>query len=50
MEIFFRSLKTEQVYLTCYASYHEAKTDLFDYIRFYSKKSIELKELGRWGS
>lgn len=34
MESFFRSLKAERVYLTRYASYHEAKTDLFDYIRF----------------
>ncbi len=35
MESFFRSLKAERVYLTRYASYQEAKTDLFDYIRFY---------------
>ena len=34
MESFFRSLKAERVYLTRYASYQEAKTDLFDYIRF----------------
>lgn len=26
MESFFRSLKAERVYLTRYASYHEAKT------------------------
>lgn len=36
MESFFRSLKAERVYLTPYASYQEAKTDLFDYIRFYN--------------
>ncbi|KFB21571.1 transposase [Pseudomonas aeruginosa PGPR2] len=36
MESFFRSLKAERVYLTRYASYQEAKTDLFDYIRFYN--------------
>ena len=36
MESFFRSLKAERVYLTRYASYHEANTDLFDYIRFYN--------------
>lgn len=35
MESFFRSLKAERVYLTRYASYQEAKTDLFDYIRLY---------------
>ncbi|WJH58402.1 hypothetical protein FE254_20570 [Ectopseudomonas guguanensis] len=34
MGSFFRSLKAERVYLTRYASYQEAKTDLFDYIRF----------------
>ncbi|QEY71704.1 transposase [Pseudomonas denitrificans (nom. rej.)] len=38
MESFFRSLKAERVYLTRYASYHEAKTDLFDYIRFYNNR------------
>ncbi|EAA3799205.1 hypothetical protein DOQ73_23405, partial [Salmonella enterica subsp. enterica] len=38
MESFFRSLKTERVHLTCYASYQEAKTDLFDYIRFYNHR------------
>lgn len=31
MGSFFRSLKAERVDLTRYASYHEAKTDLFDY-------------------
>lgn len=36
MESFFRSLKAERVYLTRYASYQKAKTDLFDYIRFYN--------------
>ncbi|MDH0701302.1 IS3 family transposase [Pseudomonas toyotomiensis] len=36
MESFFRSLKAEQVYLTRYASYQEAKTGPFDYIRFYN--------------
>lgn len=34
MGSFFRSLEAERVYLTGYASYQEAKTDLFDYIRF----------------
>lgn len=34
MESFFRLLKAERVYLTRYVSYHEAKTNLFDYIRF----------------
>lgn len=39
MESFFRSLKAEQrVYLTRYASYHEEKTDLFDYFRFYNHR------------
>ncbi|WP_437437000.1 integrase core domain-containing protein [Pseudomonas aeruginosa] len=38
MESFFRSLKAERVYLTRYASYQEAKTDLFDYIRFYNHR------------
>ncbi|HGO9799670.1 integrase core domain-containing protein [Pseudomonas aeruginosa] len=38
MESFFRSLKAEQVYLAPYASYHEAKIDLFDYIRFYNHR------------
>ncbi|GEM_PF-719669 len=38
MESFFRSLKADGVYLTRYASYQEAKTDLFDYIRFYNHR------------
>ncbi|WP_335721736.1 IS3 family transposase [Pseudomonas sp. TCU-HL1] len=38
MESFFRSLKAERVYLMRYASYQEAKTDLFDYIRFYNHR------------
>lgn len=38
MESFFRSLKAEWVYLTRYACYHEAKTGLFDYIRFYNHR------------
>ena len=38
MESFFRSLKAERVYLTRYASYQEAKSDLFDYIRFYNHR------------
>lgn len=38
MESFFRLLKAERVYLTRYASYQEAKTDLFDYIRFYNHR------------
>ena len=38
MESFFRSLKAERVYLTRYASYQEAKNDLFDYIRFYNHR------------
>ncbi|BBT18905.1 hypothetical protein WP8S17C03_49540 [Metapseudomonas otitidis] len=38
MDSFFRSLKAERVYLKCYASYQEAKTDLFDYIRFYNHR------------
>lgn len=38
MESFFRSLKAERVYLTRYASYHDAKNDLFDYIRFYNHR------------
>ncbi|MBN0502706.1 DDE-type integrase/transposase/recombinase, partial [Pseudomonas aeruginosa] len=38
MESFFRSLKAERVYLTRYASYQEAKTDLFDYISFYNHR------------
>ncbi|EPO6699667.1 TPA: IS3 family transposase [Pseudomonas aeruginosa] len=38
MESFFRSLKAERVYLTRYASYQEAKADLFDYIRFYNHR------------
>jgi len=38
MESFFRSLKAERVYLTRYGSYQEAKTDLFDYIRFYNHR------------
>ncbi len=37
MESFFRSLKAERVYLR-YACHHEAKTDLFDYIRFYNHR------------
>lgn len=36
MESFFRSLKSERVYLTHYRSYEEARTDGFDYIRFYN--------------
>ncbi|WP_277398114.1 IS3 family transposase [Pseudomonas sp. MPFS] len=31
-----RSKNPSGRYLTRYASYHEAKTDLFDYIRFYN--------------
>jgi putative transposase len=38
IESFFRSLKAERVYLTRYASYQEAKTDLLDYIRFYNHR------------
>lgn len=38
MESFFRSRKTERVYLTSYASYQEVKTDLLDYIRFYNHR------------
>ncbi|AWM61556.1 hypothetical protein C6Y58_19455 [Stutzerimonas stutzeri] len=38
MENFFRSLKAERVYLTSYASYQEAETDLFEYIRFYNHR------------
>lgn len=38
MESFFRSLKAERVYLTRYASYQEAETDLFEYIRFYNHR------------
>lgn len=38
MENLFRSLKAERVYLTCYASYQEAKTNLFDHIRFYNHR------------
>ncbi|WP_394351273.1 IS3 family transposase [Metapseudomonas lalkuanensis] len=38
MESFFRSLKAERVCLTRYATYQEAKTDLFDYIRFYNHR------------
>lgn len=34
MESLFRSLKTERVCLTRYASYQEAKADLFDYTAF----------------
>lgn len=33
---FFRALKAERVYRTRYANYQEAKTDMFDYIRFYN--------------
>ncbi|WP_434064473.1 IS3 family transposase [Pseudomonas aeruginosa] len=40
MESFFRSLKAERVYLTRYANYQEAKTDLFDYIRFYNNRRL----------
>lgn len=36
MESFFRSLKSERVYLTRYGSYNEARSDVFDYIRFYN--------------
>jgi len=36
MESFFRSLKSERVYLTHCRSYEEARTDVFDYIRFYN--------------
>ncbi|WP_326838437.1 IS3 family transposase [Herminiimonas contaminans] len=36
MESFFRSLKAERVYLTRYGSYDEARSDVFDYIRFYN--------------
>ncbi|MBD9680827.1 DDE-type integrase/transposase/recombinase [Pseudomonas sp. PDM18] len=42
MESFFRSLKAERVCLTRCASYHEAKTDLFDYIRFYNHRRRHL--------
>jgi putative transposase len=38
MESFFRSLKAERVHLTRYASNQEAKTDPFDYIRFYNHR------------
>lgn len=38
MESLFRSLKAERMYLTRYASCQEAKTDLFDYIRFYNHR------------
>ncbi|HHX4481635.1 TPA: IS3 family transposase [Pseudomonas aeruginosa] len=38
MGSFFRSLKAERVYLTRYASFQEAKTNLFDYIRFYNHR------------
>ena len=36
MESFFRSLKAERIYLTRYGSYNEARSDVFDYIRFYN--------------
>ena len=36
MESFFRSLKSERVYLTSYWGYEKARTDVFDYIRFYN--------------
>lgn len=36
MGSFFRSLKSERVYLIHYRSYEEARTDVFDYIRFYN--------------
>src|SRR3546814_908764 len=39
MESFFRSLKAERVYLTRYGSYDEARSDVFDYIRFYNHHS-----------
>ncbi|WP_437269529.1 IS3 family transposase [Stutzerimonas balearica] len=38
MESLFRWLKAERVYPTRYASYHEAKTELFDYIRLYNHR------------
>ena len=38
LESFFRSPKAERVYLTRYTSYQEAKTDLFDCIRFYNHR------------
>lgn len=38
MESFFRSLEAEWVYLTRYPSCQEAKTELFDYIRFYNHR------------
>ncbi|CAH0146172.1 hypothetical protein SRABI70_00409 [Pseudomonas sp. Bi70] len=41
MEIFFRSLKAERVYLARYASYQEAKTNLSDYIRFYNHRRCQ---------
>nr|HEE6747213.1 IS3 family transposase [Pseudomonas aeruginosa]HEE6759657.1 IS3 family transposase [Pseudomonas aeruginosa] len=44
-ESYFRSLKAERVYLTRYASYQEAKTDLFDYIRFYNHRAVATR---RW--
>ncbi|MDH0897695.1 integrase core domain-containing protein [Pseudomonas sp. GD03985] len=36
MESFFRSLKAERVYLTRYASYQEAKNDLYNHRRRHS--------------
>ena len=36
MESFFRSLKSERLYLPHYRSYEEACTDVFDYILFYN--------------
>jgi len=38
IEGFFRPLKTERVFLTLYTSHHWAKTDLFDYVRFYNHR------------
>ncbi len=38
MDSFFRLQKAERAYLTRYASYQEAKTDLFDDIRFYNHR------------
>ena len=34
MKSFLRSLKSERFYLTDYRSYEEARTDVFDYMRF----------------
>jgi putative transposase len=38
IEGFFRPLKAERVFLTLYTSHHWAKTDLFDYVRFYNHR------------